>query len=269
MIVVKLKGRLGNQIFQYAIGRHLALMNNTSLKFDISGYKGVRASHLKLNAFGIDIKKANLFDKLLSKKYEEQSLDFDNNVLDSTGNIYLDGYWQSEQYFISIADVIRSDIELRDTLSSANLEMLRQISETDSVSIHIRRGDYVTHDCVTKTLGACSLDYYIAAVDYVVDRISNPNFFVFSDDTEWVSDNFKIDYPMTIVDINGAETAYIDLYLMSRCKNQIISNSSFSWWGAWLNNNPGKIVVAPYPWYNDKNMNSEDIIPDSWHKITK
>ena len=133
--------------------------------------------------------------------------------------------------------------------------------------MHIRRGDYVSNPTTNKLHGTCSLEYYHNAVDIIAAKVSNPHFFIFSDDHEWARNNFKIDYPLTFVAHNNAGKNYEDMRLMSLCKHHIIANSSFSWWGAWLGSNPKKIVCAPRGWFKDKSLNTNDIIPSDWSRI--
>ena len=145
------------------------------------------------------------------------------------------------------------------------MSMLDNILKTTSISLHIRRGDYLTPENA-ETHCLCSPSYYQNAIQYIVQRVENPHFFIFSDDITWVFDNFKMPYPYTIVNVNDSYTGYYDLELMRNCKHNIIANSTFSWWGAWLNENPNKIVIAPQRWF----MNQEeeiDIIPSSWVRL--
>lgn len=148
-----------------------------------------------------------------------------------------------------------------------NEQVAQNILSVNAVSLHVRRGDYVSNLTINQFHGTCSLEYYNQAIAQIAKKVETPHFFVFSDDPEWVKSNLKIDYSITIVDHNNADKNYEDIRLMSLCKHHIIANSSFSWWGAWLCRNPNKIVIAPLKWFNDKSINTTDLIPDGWIKI--
>jgi len=135
---------------------------------------------------------------------------------------------------------------------------------TNSVSIHFRRGDYVTNPLTSQHHGVCSNKYYQDAISLLKSKISQPHFFLFSDEPEWLKTNVSLQEPFRIIDNNPG---YVDLYLMSNCKHNIIANSSFSWWGAWLNNNPDKIVIAPHKWFNEPGINTYDLIPETWIRL--
>ena len=145
-----------------------------------------------------------------------------------------------------------------------NQLILDKILETNSVSLHIRRGDYVSLDYVNKIHGVCALDYYKRAIEYITKRVNPPHFFLFSDDIDWVVENLKMEHPFTVVDINKGK-GWLDMNLMKQCKHNIIANSSFSWWGAWLNENPQKIIIAPEKWTARKQKC--DIVPLGWVKL--
>jgi Glycosyl transferase family 11 len=176
---------------------------------------------------------------------------------------YLMGYWQSEQYFADIANIIREDFTFKLPMSQQNAELAKQINQVNAVSLHIRRGDYANNPETMATYGLCSLDYYKEAIRYIVERVNAPHFFIFSDDINWVKNNLKIDYPYQYVDHNHGTESYNDMRLMSLCKHHIIANSSFSWWGAWLNRNPEKLVVAPQKWFANE-LNVDDLFPRGW-----
>lgn len=302
MIVVRVMGGLGNQLFEYAAARRLAMVNNDQLKLDISTY-AVSPRPYRLDKFNIieDIASVSEVERLtgadsrntfpqrvrrrLSRYVQklrptcktaiisELSTGFHPDVLHAKGDVYLNGYWQSERYFIGIEDVIRSEFTLKEPPDATNWQMGKVISECESVSLHVRRGDYVSNALYNKVHGTCPLDYYRAAIkllmgcDFKSRSIENPHFFIFSDDHEWVKQNLKLDYPTTHVDHNGEDKDYEDLRLMSLCKHHIIANSSFSWWGAWLSTNVSKTVIAPKVWFNDQSKDSSDIVPKSWWRI--
>jgi hypothetical protein len=145
-------------------------------------------------------------------------------------------------------------------------DLKKQIENVESVSIHIRRGDYVSNPVVNQIHGTCPLDYYYKAIDTITRKIENPHFFIFTDDPVWVQENFKIPYTATIVRRDDQKD-YEDLILMSSCKNHIIANSSFSWWGAWLNPRKDKLVISPAKWYPGADYDTRDLLPGSWITI--
>lgn len=284
MIIIKLIGGLGNQLFQYAAGRLLAEKLGCPLKLDVTGYKnqsGLTPRYYELGVFNIkesfanieDInllknKKRSFFQKLFGIKkiyyYSEKNFGFNEEFLNLTKNTYLNGYWQSEKYFLEISDILRKEFSFKNPPDRETKNLLNQIKHINSVSLHIRRGDYVS-DSQTKAAHYVDLEeYYKKAVNYIMENSNNPHFYIFSDDPQWVKDNFIKDFDYTIIDFNPTDKGYEDLRLMSTCKHNIIANSSFSWWGAWLNNNPEKIVIAPSKWFNISEYNTKDLIPESW-----
>jgi hypothetical protein len=199
------------------------------------------------------------------KYVKEKHLHFDREILNLTDGIYLHGYWPSEKYFTSIADSIRSELTVKSPLTGRDKEIAEQITSCDSVSVHIRRADYLPNTYTEQLLETCSLEYYLCSVERIARNVNKPHFFVFTDDKEWACENFQLPYPITFVDHNGPDKNYEDMRLMSLCKHNIIANSTFSWWGAWLNKNPYKMVFAPNKWFTEKaRSSSKDLIPDSW-----
>ena len=289
MIIVKLIGGLGNQMFQYAVGRALADKNDCSLRLDISGFSDYPLRRYELGALDIraDIASAEEVARFRGAKpphplidrvkkairwpqpgiFMERGFAFDPEVLDLTPPNYLEGYWQSEKYFCHIVDVLRRDFTLASALNGENQAILRKMTGTESVSLHVRRGDYVTNAHTAQYHGVCSLDYYRAAVKHIAEHVYAPNFFVFSDDTDWVEANLEIDHPMTLVRVNGPDQGVLDMALMKSCRHHIIANSSFSWWGAWLNPSHEKHVVAPSRWFNQGALDTRDLIPESWVRL--
>lgn len=300
MIIVRLIGGLGNQMFQYALGRHLAHRNSTLLKLDVSEFEAYKLqsyglhcfaiwqhiasieeietfkikSYQRLSRWALNTKKRlgfyryTTFDFYRDIKYlQEKSFSFDPSVLDVQGNIYLDGYWQTEKYFSEIRGILLREFACIYQQDAKSKDIAEHIQKKESVSLHIRRGDYV-HDPLTSQMhGVCSLEYYREAVDRIARKIPKAHLFIFSDDHAWVRENMKFDHPFTIVDHNDASANYEDLRLMSMCRHNIIANSSFSWWGAWLNAHPDKMVIAPERWNNDPALDAQDVLPESWVKI--
>lgn len=293
MIIVRLTDGLGNQMFQYALGRKLSLLKSTELKLDINWYQGKKEAQQKrkysLSCFNVQQNIAsqkdldfffqrNLLISLDSKAKKlfnlppikvikiQKGFQFDKSVFECPRNVYLKGYWQSEKYFLDIRDILLQDFSLKTEPSSAQQAIIEEITNSESVSVHIRRGDYVANPDLNRVHGVCSLDYYQTCVDYLKRYVQEPHFFIFSDDTEWVQENLIIEGKTTYVsDKNSAD--YDDLRLMSLCQHNIVANSSFSWWGAWLNRNPNKIVCTPKQWFAVKSRNTGDLIPSTWLKF--
>jgi hypothetical protein len=293
MIIVKLLGGLGNQMFQYATARALAEKHSTILKIDVSEFELYKLHRYSLHCFNIweylasrteveDILySANLFKKIKIKSLiklgikdgrdnswiTEKQFNFSPEILNLPNNILLDGYWQSEKYFADITDILQREFVVKYQQDNHSRQFAELIQNTQSVSLHIRRADYVQNTVTNQIHGICDQDYYACAVRYISERINNPHFFVFSDEPQWAKDNLKLGFPTTIVDCNDASRNYEDLRLMSMCQHNIIANSSFSWWGGWLNSNSDKLVIAPKKWFNDQTRNTKDIIPERWIKI--
>lgn len=279
MITVKLIGGLGNQMFQYALGRHLSIKNNCDLYMDINEFETYKLHKYSLQHFQIkenflkleDVPKKSFFDRfkfLNTGVTQERKFNFSKNILDTKAPNYLEGYWQSELYFNEIRETLLKDFEVEKPLTGKNLEVFEEIKDVESISLHIRRGDYVSNQQTNSFHGTCSLNYYKRALDYISDKKpDNLNIFAFSDDPQWVKENLKTEIPIRFVDHNDADTNFEDLRLMSLCKNNIIANSSFSWWGAWLNQNSEKIVIAPQRWFNNDKVDTSDVVPNSWIKI--
>ena len=202
-----------------------------------------------------------------SSYVKEKYFHFDPDILSVPNNSYLEGYWASEKYFQDISDVIRKEFILKNTPDAINKAMMKRISSCNSISIHVRRNDYVEDKKTNDFHGVCGLEYYNKAVSMIGKKIKNPTFFVFSDDPEWCKINLRLDFPTDYVTHNLGKKDYEDMRLMSACKHNIIANSSFSWWGAWLNNNSNKIVVAPKKWFADASTNTADLVPKQWSRI--
>lgn len=274
-------GGLGNQMFQYVLGRHLAIKNKAKLRLDVRELKQDRLRNYELDVFNIpsnilsnsaavlggifSILRRLGLPNIFIKYTKENNHYFDKSVLEKKGNIYLEGWWQCEEYFKDIKDVIKKDFRIKIEPDKQNKLMLKKIRDTNSICLHIRRGDYVENPKTRQYHGTCSLDYYNNSIKMISRKVNNPVFFVFSDDFQWARKNLKIDQPTIFVDINGPEKGYADLALMSNCKHFIIANSSFSWWGAWLSSNPDKIICAPHKWFNQ--VDEGDIVPKNWIRI--
>lgn len=294
MIIVKLMGGLGNQMFQYAAARRLSLRHQTELKLDLSfleentdvitqrkyelGQLNIRAGIATAREVAEFTGKgkhrlARMLGKLtrrpdLSRTFvREPSFDFWPGLFEAPDNSYLEGYWQTEKYFKEIADVIREEFLVLTEQDQWNLAMAERIKTANSVSIHVRRGDYVSSSSTNEFHGTCSLDYYRDAVAMISEMLPSPSFFVFSDEPEWVKANLELPENATYMDHNPPDKGCEDLRLIGLCRHCIIANSSFSWWGAWLGNTPGKTVIAPRRWFNVPDINTDDLIPEAWIRI--
>lgn len=292
MILVRLIGGLGNQMFQYATGRAVSRRLGAPLLLDASGFEHYDLRRYELDELSIEAAVAGRDDlarcgvvqrppalvnralKALGMQrqanvLQEASFVYDDRIESVRAPAYLDGYWQSERYFSGIADVLRREFALKAPVDEANNAMAARIAGAGAkaVSLHIRRGDYVNNPHTAQYHGVCSLDYYRAAVEHIAERVSDPHFFVFSDDHAWVSENFKLPYATTLVDINGADRGVWDMALMKACRHHVVANSSFSWWGAWLNPAEDKIVVAPQRWFSGASHDTRDLIPSAWIRL--
>ena len=278
-------------MFQYAAARHLSLKLASDLKVDISDFSGYKLHQgFELDRlFNIDAKPAldedvskiigvqkyNLMRRILRKrqlKYlrhknyiVEPHFNYWDGVNYLNDNSYLDGYWQSERYFDDNADKIRAEFTFKIPFSKINSEIAAHILQVNAISLHVRRGDYVTNP-KNAYIGFCSLDYYKAAINQMISKIKDPIFFIFSDDIAWVKNNLLFANQAVFVDHNKNTESYNDMRLMSLCKHHIIANSSFSWWGAWLNTNPDKLVIAPKNWFRN-GINDKDLIPVEWMRL--
>jgi hypothetical protein len=280
-VIVKLKGGLGNQLFQYAIGKFVSLKFEMPLYFDITSFNSDKLRSFSLNVFACEF---GIYEPKMEKKYwsdllkhafyktpavlVEESLMFDPTVFERIkSDTMLDGYWQSEKYFESIRVSILNEITIQSN-SAAYLSFRKQIiSANNAIFIHVRRGDYISNPETLKFHGVKELGYYKTALTKLRSSFNSLSIFIFSDDIEYVKNNFAWIGDYTIIDGNLKD--YEELMLMSECKHAIIANSSFSWWGAWLIKHPNKFVIAPERWFEDEAMHqqSQDIIPASWMKI--
>jgi hypothetical protein len=287
MILTKLKGGLGNQLFQYSTGRYLAHKTGDTLQLDISSFKKTGSDTFRnfdLNKLNINAEisektlpfylrlKRFLNHKFFRKFYQDhhpELLRKNEEKIKSGKNIYLEGYFQSEKNFSEIREILLKELTLKEEFQSQTFkEIKNEISNCNSVSIHIRRGDYIKNPSVTKYHGICDINYYQNAISEIKNKITNPVFYFFSDDSKWVAENFEMNEKMKIVSGKNL-SAPEELFLMSFCKHNIIANSTFSWWSAWLNQNHDKIVIAPTPWIDALPNPHKNIIPETWIQIPK
>jgi len=293
MIIVKLMGGLGNQMFQYSFGRAVSLAQNIELKLDISWFENlpskdtVRVYELDTFNFNSIFANKNEVNKLkgiyryIPKKvynlvskigisfgnsyFIEKEYTYNSNFFQD--NTYFEGFWQSYRYFDSFKEEIIQDFTCKLPLQGKNKELSTHIQSCEAISLHIRRGDYVSNVNASNFHGISPLDYYYKAIDLLSKNVEEPSFFIFSDDITWVKENLKIEYPITFVDHNSLHQGFEDMRLMSMCKHNIIANSSFSWWGAYLNGYEKKIVIAPQKWFNNPSIDTSDLIPSEWIRL--
>lgn len=287
MIIVKIKGGLGNQLFQYAVGFALARKHNTTLRtIDLTGKMGI-ARNYWLDHFNTSGKKINSFEnfwyraqnkvatKLGLAKYKytyylqhDEDTSIQEVVFKFGANTMLDGFYQNEIYFKDVADDLRNELTLKDPLSDYSKELLSKIqAASNPVFIHVRRGDYVQNETTNQVHGTCDAAYYNSAIAYIKQNIENPTFFIFSDEPEWAKENIQTGSENE-VSFNDAAKTTEDITLMSNCKHAIIANSTFSWWGAWLIKDPEKIICAPKLWWASKTEADTDlVVPKDWKKF--
>ena len=280
-IRIKLAGGLGNQMFQFAAGYAVARKNNVELSLDLKRYNR-RSDHNGFqlqNVFDI-YSRVNFLDnpanfkfinfkEILNKidisyyTFKEPHFHYTSKIFDIPKHSYINGYWQSEQYFKSYAQELREIFNFFKKFDKKNSLIANDINQNNSISIHIRRGDYL----LKKNDNLCVdlREYYLKTIEESSKCFNNPKYYIFTDDPLWVTKNFIIDFSSIIVDINYGTKSYLDMYLMSLCKANIIANSSFSWWGAWLNNKKTKIVYAPKNWFKDESICIDNLIPSSWN----
>ena len=290
MIITRIAGGLGNQMFQYAIGRVLASRHATEHLLDtrlFNRYDMHNGFELK-RVFDIPARVATE-DEIKSligwkaSRWSQKLLSYDSwawlrggnyflqtrpsymkEVHNVSSHCYLSGYWQTEKYFKGFERQLAKDFTFtRPLTDDVNIDHLNLIQSTNAISVHIRRGDYVNHP----VHGTCSPDYYRRAFRYIGAHVKAPFFFLFSDDPDYVRENFGARDDCHIVLNNTGDKSHIDMRLMSKCNHHIVANSSFSWWGAWLGSNPSKIVVAPEKWFRMDRRNSNDRVPEAWLRI--
>lgn len=293
MIVIKLQGGLGNQMFQYAFARVIAKNNRDLILIENSFFENVkRKKGFTYRKFELDIfdnyykialdsdiatfYHLSIINKLKKKTglcypkiYNEPSFDFQINALSIKSPVYLEGYFQSYKYFkgneVLIKEIFTFPVKLLDRI---NKELLFKLKKHNTIAVHIRRGDYINDKVISEVHGNCGLEYYLEAIKRFESNIKDFTIVFFSDDINWVKEHFDdLPYSKIFVDNNKNDNSWKDMLLMSSCSHNIIANSSFSWWGAWLNSNPEKVVIAPKKWFAASDKNTRDLIPSEWIQI--
>jgi hypothetical protein len=295
MIIVRLRGGLGNQLFQFAAAYSLAHNKGVGLKSDLYTYTKHPLRKYELHHFNIPLEEAtraevhqftgsNFVERYLNKKnnyfncpgvFAQPHYHFYDDFFSLPVPIYLSGYWQSEKYFENVSADLRKMVTPSAPMDSKNNDLISEVRSSQSVAVHIRRTDY-NSGSFFQPMG---LDYYQRALGVMSKNISNPRYFIFSDDIEWSRQQLK-DLPnATFVDHNRGADSFKDLLVMSSCRHQVIANSTFSWWAAWLNDFPGKTVIAPQTWFHNtwvtkkepvypcRFYNTKDLLPSSWIKV--
>jgi hypothetical protein len=289
MIISRLTGGLGNQLFQYAFGRELAERHHTQLKLDLSCFSNERFNvpvrTYALDIFNIKAEKATpdeifrlsqrtrfdipdrVLNRLLGVKkshIREPHTNFSSAAFESPDNVYISGYWQSEKYFADVVPLLRQELTLKDPPAETARPILDRIESTNSIGVHVRRGDFLTNP----TNGIHGVDYFKRAERILSEKFADRTYFVFSDDLDWCQGNLAFDGPTIFVTEDFGENKLRDDFrLMASCKNFIIPNSSFSWWAAWLAPNPDKTVIAPRRWLADASMDTSDVVPRDWVRV--
>lgn len=296
MIIIQLRGGLGNQMFQYALGRRLETLDGQDVRYDLAGFEGdFYGRSYALGCFDVAVRFAEPGDvesvladanrlngaqrvirRLLRWRIgrygliTERGYGFDASVLNLRSGACLRGYWQSEKYFTPVANRVRSDFTLKPDLQARlDASTLEGIAGTNSVGVHVRHqygrsADGRVDPAAFAFHGTLPMGYYHAAFGEMTKRVRNPRFFVFSDDIDWCRANLRADAPLQFV---ASRHDFEDLWLMRLCKHQITANSSFSWWAAWLNGSPHKVVVAPKAWVTDAGIDTADVCPAGWLRI--
>ncbi|MDF2455962.1 MAG: hypothetical protein K0R51_1955 [Cytophagaceae bacterium] len=287
MIVVKLQGGLGNQMFQYAMGRALSELHESPLELDLDFLldRSIKSDTFTFRGYDLDVfslqveiadkgqefkySAQTVWDKIKSgfktkHRYKEPFFQYDANALLQQPDVYLDGYWQSPNYFKNIEQQLRLDFKFRYPIGKDSEPLHDKINTTDSICVNIRRDDFLTNSYH----GVCGMNYFNPAIELMTEKLDNPHLFVFTDDHQWCIDHFKSDIPMDIVGVEHNGVKYSNkLQLMTSCKHFIIPNSTFAWWAVWLSNKKDSLVIAPKNWFADPSIDTSDLIPAHWLRV--
>ena len=298
MIISRIEGGLGNQMFQYAYGLYAASVHKTELKLDLSPYVGGPQHGFLLNRFAIqatavdDAERANIplqyrnsgdrqnaklgiLDRATSffgvgsqlKRVKEKPFGFQNKYLQVADGSYLVGNWQSERFFRGVEADLRNHFQLRTTPGSESQEVAQRIAGCRSLALHIRRGDYLTNSSAAAIYEHLSLDYYRACADRFAGEGPELQVFVFSNDIPWCQEKLNLPWKTHYVGHNTAETAHEDMWLISLAAGVAIANSTFSWWAAWLNRRNHAKIYAPSQWFRPGTLNAGSILCESWSQV--
>ncbi len=289
-IIIRLAGGLGNQLYQYALGRSISLRSGRPILLETRNVSRDSFRNYELSVFNIQEQHADLFTQWCTRRaasnssgklfrtlwplawnykiVQDKEAGFDPSIFNlEEGTFVLEGYWQSFKYFEPYQNVIRTELTFKKEPSEQNARMIEEIEDVQSVAVHVRRGDYVANPTFNAVHGTCSLEYYQKANNFIEQHVKKPHFFIFTDDPEWAKGSLTFPGPSKIVDHNLGKVDYEDLRLMTHCKHFVIANSSFSWWGAWLASYSDKIVIVPMNWFKIDNFPPEDRIPGGWIRL--
>lgn len=276
MIISELIGGLGNQMFQYSAAMALAKRSNVDFRIDNSQFASYPLRPYALADWCISGKIAT-HNEMLKVASEgdlllETGSSYEPKMFQKFQSLYMRGYWQSEDYFIDIREQLLSEFIPANELSQSDKNIISYMEDVAPIMMHIRRGDYVSNSHTNSFHGVMPIEYYQNSIEKILNEATDIDgkdvvYFVFSDDPDWCEESFTWLEPKVIVRHNPPKKGFMDIYLMSKCKHFVIANSSFSWWGAWLSQNKSKIVVAPKEWFQSKNVESDHIVPKSWHRI--
>lgn len=288
-----LQGGLGNQMFQYAIARSLSIHYGVDFRLDCSWFKN---QHLGVTPRTLDLQFLRINQNLIHDqlpslpkrklllslqtylpigpiiKKQANAFSFDAELFNlkkmGSKDLYLFGYWQSYKYFDEIRSELQNEFQASTDYPAPYAAYLKLIQTSESVMIHIRRGDYVNSPSAAQFHGALSLDYYLSAIKEFSARNKDIHFFVFSDDLLWAKSALPKDLQITFIETSLTETSSVhELQLMTECKHHIIANSSFSWWGAWLKKDPAGSVFTPNRWVANENLDLHNLLPKNWIKL--
>lgn len=291
MIIIRLKGGLGNQMFQYALGLKLAHDLNTDLQLDVSSlldrskgdfvYRNYDLSIFKINdTFRMSPKflqfiykaKSSKITKMVRKHLaskhaiiKEEHFHYQASLVNQAKeNTIYEGWFQSPLYFQGIEEKVREKFTYKTPILEKSKTLLNRIQSSNAICLNVRRTDFLKVD----TLNTTNKDYFLRAAKHLANSVENPHFFIFSDDVEWCRENIILDHPLEVVD-HGHKGEKFGNYmqLMTACKHYIIPNSSFAWWAVWLNQNPDKKVIAPKNWFNDESIDTRDLVPKHWIRM--
>jgi len=291
MIIIRLKGGLGNQMFQYAFGLKLAEELNTKMKLDLSALLDRSKGDFVYRNYDLpifDIKdeflisptflkafytiKSSKLSKLLRKRINgsrnyirEKHFHFQAQLVEEPlENTIYEGWFQSPKYFEGVEEKLRQHFTFKDKILDKSQELFREIQSTNSICLNVRRTDFLK----VHNLNTTSEEYFQTAAIELAERVDNAHFFIFSDDISWCRENIKLKYPSKFVDHGHKGFKFSNyMQLMSACKHFIIPNSSFAWWAVWLNKNENRIVVAPKNWFNDPAIDTTDLVPKNWLRV--
>jgi hypothetical protein len=292
-VCMRIHSGLGNQLFMAALGLRLAHERKATLLFDASGYLSPEADRTyQLANFRIaagtlsapEMRNLTSPLRILNPQYKlakrivsirkrnavkEKVWGFDEDIVKVATPVYLDGYWQTDRYFSGVEGLIRKQFQLREPITERRRELVKAVARAgaSSVSLHVRRGDYLTLAENGGPLWVCTAEWYERAMSVVAERVRSPNFFVFSDDPGWARANLPAKWPRVFIEPNEDGRDFEDMHVMSNCRHHVIANSTFSWWGAWLSPSLDKTVIAPLQWFSTLSIDTSDMIPSSWRRL--